>query len=469
MPDKDRDDQKPGQGGMAAASKGTILAVEDDKVLSQLLVSQLEGMGYRAYGVSRWAEAEKWLAENEPDLVILDCRLPDADGIEILPEIGEQRPVVVLTAYGSVDHAVRAMKSGAAEYLVKPINLDELEMVIGRALETATLRREHEFLKSRLEDRQYTFMVGESDAIKEVQRYIEAVAPSDMTVLIFGESGVGKELVANALHTLSPRANHNFMAVDCCTLQEQLFESELFGHEKGAFTGADSQKKGLIEGANGGTLFLDEIGEMGPSLQAKLLRTIETGRFRRVGGTKDLEANVRIVAATNRDLGALAREGNFRPDLYYRLNAFNITVPPLRERREDVPALVDYFIRNHDFSRRINKRFDSRAMARLQAYDWPGNVRELKNVVERAIILSGDRSVIREADVALGDGGGDRDPTEGAGTVLAFEGEPTLEEIKEKYIRLLLERYGGHRQKVAKALGVSERSTYRLLQRYDVE
>jgi two-component system NtrC family response regulator len=445
-----------------------LLVVEDDKVLNRLLVDQLERFGYDVSGCHRWSEAEAVIEESEPDLMILDCRLPDADGIEMLARLGGQFPVVMLTAYASVESAVRAMKFGAAEYLVKPVNIDELEVVVKRALENAAIRREHQFLKSRLSTA--SPMLGASPAILEVKRLINAVAESDMTVLIQGESGVGKELVANEIHARSTRQGRNFVAVDCCTLQKHLFESELFGHEKGSFTSADRQKKGLIEGAIEGTLFLDEIGEIEAAVQAKLLRVLETGRFRRVGGNKDLSAHVRIVAATNRDLGLMSQSGQFRPDLFYRLNAFTITVPPLRERIEDVPTLAQHFIRNHDFSRRVEKTLSAEATSRLAAYSWPGNIRELKNVVERAIILSGNASQIEARHLALRE---EAQPMPSSQPIPSANGfylelgeEPSLEDIKKAYLVQLLDRHSGHRARVARALGISERNTYRLIQKF---
>jgi DNA-binding NtrC family response regulator len=449
--------------------KASILVVEDDVVLNSLLVDQLSRMGFQTEGRQRWKEAEKFIEENEPDLVILDYRLPDADGIALLPKIGTQRPVIILTAHATVENAVTAIKNGAAEYLVKPVNLDELEVVVRRALETAALKRENQFFKSRMATANPAEMIGASRALGEINRLINAVATSDMTVLIQGESGVGKELVANAIHARSHRAQRNFIAVDCCTLQKHLFESELFGHEKGSFTGADRQKKGLIEGAAGGTLFLDEIGEIEPAMQGKLLRVLETGRFRRLGGTRDIVADVRVVAATNRDLVAMSKDGSFRSDLYYRLNAFAITAPPLRERREDIKDLAAHFIRSHGFKMRVEKTFTSEALRGLEAYDWPGNIRELKNVVERAIILSGDTTRIGPEHLAIpGIAQEALPPFNVCGVELNFSGEPSFDEIRRCYVKYLLEKYNGHRAQVAKVLGISERNTYRLIQRYEL-
>lgn len=441
----------------------TILIVEDDNVLNQFLVQTLQKIKYRAEGVNCLAEARSFLAKHEPTLILLDSRLPDGAGIDLLKEIGNSIPVVLLTAYGSVRDAVNAMKAGAAEYLVKPVNLDELEVTIQRVLETAALRQDYQFYKTQLQNHRHSKrMVGNSKTLEKVHELIRAVAPTDMTVLIQGESGTGKELVAAEIHKHSERTSHNFVALDCCSLQEKLFESELFGHEKGSFTGADRQKKGLIEGAEKGTLFLDEIGEIEAPIQAKLLRVLETGTFRRLGGTKDLVADVRIVAATNCDLEQMSEEGRFRSDLFYRLSAFIITIPPLRERREDIPDIVQNFLQNHSFSRRINKVVTSTAMKQLVAYHWPGNVRELKNVVERAIILSGDKPSIRCEHLTFSSSTAKRN----FNCELNFDHEPTLEEIEGHYLKLLLHKYSGHRSKVAKALGVSERNTYRLLKKH---
>jgi DNA-binding NtrC family response regulator len=443
--------------------KSRILIVEDDAVLNRLMQEQLGEQGYEVMGVGTWRQADAFLAENEPHLLITDVRLPDGDSLERLPDLVKAQPVIVLTAYGSVRNAVEAMKAGAFEYLLKPASPDELSLVVQRALADAALRNDHQFCRRRLRATEgaVSFMIGVSAPLLRIKEVINDVAPSDITVLIQGESGSGKELVARAIHEASGRAKRNFVAVDCCTLQEKLFESELFGHERGAFTGADKQKRGLIEGAEGGTLFLDEIGEIDPTIQAKLLRVLETGVFRRVGGTKDLQANIRVVAATNRDLAALAEEGQFRSDLYYRLSAFVIDTPPLRDRRDDIPYLVTHFIQNHNFSRRINKRISSEAIRHLTAYDWPGNVRELKNVIERAIILSRDGSSIRPEHLAFAGGG-----KHNLKMTLSFDNDPTLEELQAEYLKVQLGKHMGHRAKVAEVLDVSERNIYRLIRRY---
>ena len=439
-----------------------ILIVEDDKTLNALMARQIKAMGYPVKPALNWATAKDYLSANEPALILLDCRLPDIDGHNVILEVANQYPVIVLTAYGSVQNAVRAMKAGAAEYLTKPVNFDELELIVKRTLETEALRKEHQFYRRQIRALGETRMVGRSKALLQVNALIDAVAPSDVTALIEGESGVGKELVANELHQRSARVDRNFIEIDCCTLHHSLFESELFGHERGAFTGADRRKPGLIEGAEGGTLFLDEIGELDLTLQAKLLRVLESGFFRRLGGTKDLRANVRVVAATNRNLEQMSREGKFRRDLYYRLSSFLIQVPPLRERREDVAELVAHFVQHLDIPQRINKSVSSAAMKQLVAYDWPGNVRELRNIVERAIILSGGGHEIRPEHLAFGAS----EAHASTGTSLTFEHDPSLEEIEQRYLEKMLEKHSGHRAIVAKVLGVSERNLYRLIRKY---
>ena len=442
-------------------AKKSILIIDDDKVFNQLIVKQLNSLGFSAHGTRSWQETASFLKEKEPDVILLDVVLPDANGLELLPDLVATKPVIMLTAVGSIRTAVDAMKQGAAEYLVKPINLEELDIIIERVLGHAELVEEMAFVRDHEREKRKSFMVGDSEALLEVNHMVDAVADENVTVLITGESGVGKELVAREIHERSPRANKNFMALDCCTLQENLFESELFGHEKGAFTGADKLKKGLIEGAKGGTLFLDEIGEISPTIQAKLLRFLETGIFRRLGGTKDFQSDARILSATNRNLEALSRDGSFRVDLYYRLAALTIEVPPLRKRRGDIPALAAHFLEHHDFSRRINKKLTKQAMDMLVAYDWPGNIRELRNVIERAIIFSRDEGVIHRPHLGFNS----QQSTSERSINFSFDHEPTLEEIKQDYIQKIVEKYNGNRLKISMALGVSERNLYRMLKK----
>lgn len=443
------------------ATTKQILLIEDDATLSRLIVDQLERLGYATVTAPRWSVAQAKLEESEPRLAILDIRLPDADGLEVLPGLAEHCPVVVLTAYGSIDNAVRAMKAGATEYLIKPVGAEALEFAVSRALETESLRRDNEFWKRRFEADSGTRMIGDSPGFADVRKLIGIVAPTDTTVLIEGESGVGKELVAQTIHEQSMRATTKFVAIDCCTLQENLFESELFGHERGAFTGADRRKQGLIEVAEGGTVFLDEIGETTAAIQAKLLRVLETGHFRRLGGNKDLTGDVRFVAATNRSLEEMAAAGEFRADLYYRLSAFVVLVPPLRERRADIPALAEHFLQARHFSTRRKKHFKKRALAALSDYAWPGNIRELRNIVERAALVSGDDAEVGPEHLALPPG----TTASLHRTNLSFEGEPTLEELRRTYLEALLNKYDGRRARVAEVLGISERNLYRLLRK----
>ncbi len=448
-----------------------ILLVEDDQTLCRLIAEQLEVLGYSVSRAFSWKQAETALKGQDPSLALLDIRLPDADGLECLPKLSAQCPVIVLTAYGSIKHAVAAMHAGAAEYLAKPVNPTELELAVTRTLSADSLRRKYEYCNNQLTSRVARNMIGSSNAFKKLVELIELVAPSDASVLIEGESGVGKELVAQSIHQLSARSNNTFVPVDCCTLQENLFESELFGHEKGAFTGADKRKQGLIEVAEGGTVFLDEIGELPASLQAKLLRVLETGEFRRLGGTQNLTSDSRFLAATNRDLKSFSRDGGFRRDLYFRLAAVVVYVPSLRERREDIPLLAEHFLNSRTFQRRMIKKLSKPALDALYEYNWPGNIRELRNVIERAILITGNRPLIEFADLGLSSEntivnvGGQPVPR----CELIFDHEPTLDEIKEIYLSRLLGKHRGHRGRIANILGVSERNTYRLIKRYGLE
>lgn len=457
--------------------RASLLVVEDDVILNQLLVRQLKKAGYDVVGELTWEAARSTLQRVAPDLVLLDVNLPDSKGFEPLIEIAIARPVVMLTAFGDVNQAVQAMRLGASDYLVKPVNLDELELVIRRTIEQSRLQSQKEWLSGGHRARQGPAMIGDSEPMRRLRQMIADVARTDVSVLIQGETGTGKELVAQAVHAQSPRHDEAFVPIDCCTLQENLFESELFGHERGAFTGADRRKPGLMEAAVRGTLFLDEIGESGPAIQAKLLRVLETGRFRRLGATNDLRADVRIVAATNRDLATRANEGHFRADLYYRLATFVIDVPPLRERVDDIPALVANFLARRGQSQGTEpKTLSPQAIARLQCYHWPGNVRELRNVIERAFIMATDAPVIecqhlpvaKEPAQAVATSGNQKAAPilENANWILS--GEPTLEVIERNYLDHLLTKYQGNRRRVAMALGVSERTAYRMLERHSV-
>ncbi len=443
---------------MTAAPARTILVIEDDTTLNRLLVGQLKRLGFEAVGVRSMAEAETSFPNEEPLLILLDHRLPDSSGMDAVERLSENCPVIILTAYGSIDQAVQAVQAGASDYLIKPVSPSRLELAVKRAIETATMRRKIELLETQVKGKSGPRMVGQSQAFLKIRELVSLVAKADTTVLIEGESGVGKELVAQSIHAESERGASQLFTIDCATLQENLLESELFGHERGAFTGADRKKEGLIEVADGGTVFLDEIGEISPSIQAKLLRVLETGRFRRLGGTRDLSANVRFIAATNRDLADLVKEGKFRGDLYYRLSAFVIKVPSLRERRGDILLIAHTFLEGRAFMRNLKKQFHPSAEQALLAYDWPGNIRELRNVVERGLLMSGGAIMIQPHHLSLPE-------TQGSSRGvfdLRFDHEPTLDELRATYLKRMLEIHGGNKAKAAKAMGISERNIYRL-------
>jgi len=384
------------------AKTSRILLVEDDPDMLLLVSEHLGGEGHTVVGTGRGAEAIALLRSGDFDVVLTDLRMPDVDGMDVLRAARETQrgvPVILFTAFGSIETAIQAMRQGAYDYVTKPFSLEEITLLVGRALEDRRLRAENISLRQELESR-YRFenLLGKSPAMQSVFALIRQAAPGDASILIGGESGTGKELVAKALHYNSPRSERPFVPVNCAAIPANLLESELFGHVKGAFTGAMKARRGLFREAEGGTLFLDEIGDLAPELQAKLLRVIEDRAVRPVGSDEAVPLDLRLMAATNKDLPARIREGSFREDLYYRLAVIPIQLPPLRERREDIPLLAEHFLRRAEAaSGRAIRGFTPEAMAALLRHPWPGNVRELENAVERAATLAASDQIPPEA------------------------------------------------------------------------
>ncbi len=452
----------------------TLVLIGMDADSLNSLARDFQSLGYQPILAGDGMSAQRELRAQTPDLILLDHPWTRDFGPELIAAWAREFPCLILCDEAQIDVAMRALKGGAAEFLVRPIDKDELIAAVRRIIDHALLYRQGEFYTQVIRPEAPSLLIGDSERVRQLRDLIKAVAPSEATVLILGESGVGKEKVAEEIHRLSPRASGPLVAVDTCSLPATLFEAELFGFERGAFTGASHRKAGLIEEARGGTLFLDEIGEIPATLQAKLLRVLETQRFRRLGGTQDLPADIRILAATNRDLEAMIRTGEFRQDLFFRLNTFPIWVPPLRDRRGDIPALVQYFLAHAGRSRGVTKRVSAGAMDQLLDHDWPGNIRELRNAVERASILSGNRLRIDVEDFPLDrpppppepspSARADESPTRGSpGVTLSFDHEPTLAEVEQHYLRLLLSRHRRSRVELARVLGIGERTLYRLL------
>jgi len=455
------------------ADRLRVLVIDDEKLHAEAVAESLERVGYECVIATSGQAGARKIEREDFDVVLTDLRMPDMDGLAILRKSKQDLPdaeVVVITGHGDVKTAVEAIKEGAANYLTKPVDLGELRAIVDKAAERLRLARANRELKRQLDEKfGFEGVIGNSSKMHEVLAKLRSVAPTSATVLIQGETGTGKELAAKAIHTNSPRKAKPFVAMNCTALNENLLDDELFGHEAGAFTGAERVRKGRFEHANGGTLLLDEVGDMPLALQAKLLRVLENGEVFRIGSNDAIKVNVRLLSASNRDLEKIVEEGKFRRDLYFRLKVVTIHLPPLRERREDIPLLTAHFIK--EFNERHAKKVKGvaeplrKAMAR---YDWPGNVRELRNLVESMVVQDQD-DMLNLDDLQEGDGLL-RSPTanHAADGPAGLVGRP-LNEVERYYIEKTLEKTEGNREEAAKLLGIGERTLYRSIQDWKVQ
>ena len=447
----------------------TILVVDDEESICRSLAGILSDEGYRVLTVGSGEEALKVIEEELPDLVLLDIWLPGIDGIETLKVIKRDYPqmqVVIMSGHGTIETAVKATKLGAFDFLEKPLSLEKMVLVINHALDLVRLEEENRLLKQKFpQDYELT---GESRVILELKETISIVAPTNAWILIMGENGTGKELVARAIHKQSKRARKPFIEVNCAAIPEDLIESELFGHEKGAFTGATSAKKGKFDLANEGTLFLDEVADMSLKAQAKILRILQEKKFERVGGTKVIDTDVRVIAATNKDLEKEMEAGRFRQDLYYRLHVIPLTVPPLRERKDDIPLLVQRFLKEFSLKEGVeNKAITEEALDRLMQHDWPGNVRELKNIIERLVIMTSD-SVIRSEDIPPFIKSTVQDILEEE--ILSLDSFRTARvEFEKRFIARKLKETEGNISRTADLIGLERSNLHRKIKSYGLE
>jgi DNA-binding NtrC family response regulator len=439
-------------------AKKTILVIEDEEKLRRVVGLHLASAGYNVQAAG--TAEEGWKLADGADLVLTDLKLPGMDGLELLEKLKQQNshtPVVVMSAFGTVENAVEAMKHGAVDFLPKPFSLDHLSVVVDKAMDVRQLRDENRELREALGEKyQFENIIGRSPAMQEIFATVMRVAPTRATVLLAGESGVGKDMIGRAIHQHSPRKNHPYVKINCTAIPENLMESELFGYEKGAFTGANTSKPGKFEQADGGTVFLDEIGDVPGGIQVKLLRVLQEREFERLGSNKTMHTDVRVIAATNVDLRAALEQGTFREDLYYRLNVVPMNIPPLRERKEDIPYLVEHF------AKKFGGEISEGAMERLMAHHWPGNVRELENVVERSILLANGPRVEAD-DIRIDTGVGRARP---ATTTDGFLPEGmTLDQYEQSLIREALKRANGNKSHAARLLGLTRNALrYRLTQ-----
>jgi len=451
-----------------------ILVVDDDSGHLVSVKTIIQSWGYRVKTAEDGDIAVNIVKSEPYDLILMDVRMTNMSGIEALNQIKRYNPsipVIIMTAYSSVDTAVEALKSGAYDYLIKPLDFQILKLTIERANEHAGLKKENNALKEHLrEDYTLANIIGKSQPMKALIEMVSMVAPSEATVLITGESGTGKELIARSLHFMSHRKEKSLVVVNCAAITETLLESELFGHEKGAFTGADKHREGRFMQANQGTIFLDEIGEMSPTMQAKLLRVLQEKEIQRVGGEKTIKIDVRVVAATNRDLSSDVADKLFREDLFYRLNVMPIEVPPLRERQEDIPLLAQYFLEKFaDKNRKTVKGFIPLAMDMLLNYNWPGNVRELENAIERAIILlTGEHITEKQLPLNITENYPDLE-TPSFGKNPLMDGTRSLGEIEKEAILATLKASGGNKAETARRLGVTRKTLHNKLKSYEID
>ena len=455
---------------MKEFSSTRLLVVDDDPAHRAMLRTLLSAWGAKVDEAPDGGRAIALCREHPYDIILMDVQMPEVDGIEALQAIKSYNPsipILIMTAYSNVESAVEALKSGAYDYLSKPFDFDVLKLTLKRALDHSSLRHENQALREQLGGFDAGGIVGSSPAMRKLLEMLAMVAPSDATALIYGESGTGKELIARAIHANSRRASGPFVAVNCAALSENLLESELFGHEKGSFTGADRRREGHFANADGGTLFLDEIGEISAAMQVKLLRVIQEREFQRVGGEQSIRVDVRLVAATNKNLQAEVEAGRFRQDLYFRLNVVALDVPPLRARVEDIPLLATHFL--NTFSRKNDKRikgFTPQAMDLLLKHSWPGNVRELENVVERAVVLLvGEYISERELPAPLREHG-DEPPASPPPPSLAGL---SLDEVEKRAVLETLDACEGNKSEAARRLGVTRKTLHAKLARYGLE
>jgi two-component system response regulator AtoC len=448
-----------------------ILIVDDEVRMLRVLEIMLQKMGHDIACASNGMEALQSLQESPVDMVISDLRMPGMDGTELLSQLraqGNNVPFIIMTAHGTIQSAVESMKLGACDYILRPFDIEALELTISRTLATGQILRQNDFLRRELE-KGWEGFIGESPSMQKIYEQIRLVAPNKTTALITGETGTGKELVARAIHRASPRRDKLFVPINCAAIPTDMLESELFGYEKGAFTGAHKERTGKFELAHGGTIFLDELVEMPIALQAKLLRVLQENVIERLGSNRSIPIDIRIIAATNRNPQLAIAENRFREDLYYRVNVFSLELPPLRERKEDIPALVRHFITEFSKGGSLVPKITAEALARLQQYTWPGNVRELRNVIERAIVLSGGKQLdsfhfhLETEAIKVPASPQDNLPFD------SLSLNHAIETLEAKMIASALHNTGGNKTKAARLLDVSERSLWYKLKKYQLE